>query len=95
MNKIAVIIPVLNEESSIGKVLDDIPKKVNEIIVVDNGSRDNSAIISNNRNATVLYEKKKGYGYACLKGISYLKNKPPDIVVFLDGDYSDLSLIHI
>ena len=89
MNKIAVIIPVLNEESSIGKVLDDIPKKVNEIIVVDNGSKDNSAIISNIRNATVLYEKRKGYGYACLKGISYLKNKPPDIVVFLDGDYSD------
>jgi glycosyltransferase involved in cell wall biosynthesis len=89
LNKIAVIIPVLNEESSIGKVLDDIPKKVNEIIVVDNGSKDNSAIISNNRNATVLYEKRKGYGYACLKGISYLKNKPPDIVVFLDGDYSD------
>ena len=89
MNKIAVIIPVLNEESSIGKVLDDIPKKVNEIIVVDNGSKDNSAIISNKRNATVLYEKRKGYGYACLKGISYLKNKPPDIVVFLDGDYSD------
>ena len=89
MNKIAVIIPVLNEESSIGKVLDDIPKKVNEIIVVDNGSKDNSAIISNNRNATVLYEERRGYGYACLKGISYLKNKPPDIVVFLDGDYSD------
>ena len=89
MNKIAVIIPVLNEESSIGKVLDDIPKKVNEIIVVDNGSKDNSAIISSNRNATVLYEKRKGYGNACLKGISYLKNKPPDIVVFLDGDYSD------
>ena len=89
MNKIAVIIPVLNEESSIGKVLDDIPKKVNEIIVVDNGSKDKSAIISNNRNATVLHEERKGYGYACLKGISYLKNKPPDIVVFLDGDYSD------
>ena len=89
MNKIAVIIPVLNEESSIGKVLDDIPKKVNEIIVVDNGSKDNSAIISKKRNATVLYEKRKGYGFACLKGISYLKNKTPDIVVFLDGDYSD------
>jgi len=89
LNKIAVIIPVLNEEFSIGKVLDDIPKKVNEIIVVDNGSKDNSAIISNNRNATVLYEERRGYGYACLKGISYLKNKPPDVVVFLDGDYSD------
>ena len=66
-----------------------IPKSVSEIIVVDNGSQDNTAIIANAQGAIVLEEKRKGYGFACLKGMSYLKNSSPEIVVFLDGDYSD------
>lgn len=89
--KIAVIIPVFNEEGSIGKVLNDIPKDlVDQIIVVDNGSSDNSIKISRQHGALVLEENERGYGAACLKGIQYLQdNDPPDILVFLDGDYSD------
>ncbi|MFL2597417.1 MAG: glycosyltransferase family 2 protein [Flavobacteriaceae bacterium] len=87
--KIAVIIPAFNEALSIGKVVASIPKSVSEIIVVDNGSQDNTAIIANAQGAIVLEEKRKGYGFACLKGMSYLENSNPEIVVFLDGDYSD------
>jgi glycosyltransferase involved in cell wall biosynthesis len=89
--KISVIIPVFNERDSIGKVLDDIPNDlINEVVVVDNGSTDGSAEIAKTHGSTVIYEPKQGYGAACLKGISYLKNTfPPDILVFIDGDYSD------
>ncbi|ODS32240.1 MAG: glycosyltransferase [Candidatus Scalindua rubra] len=87
--KISIIIPALNEEESIGLVLNDIPKDlVKEIIVVDNGSHDNTAIIAKNFGAKVISEPLKGYGSACLKGISKL-DKDTDIVVFLDADYSD------
>ncbi|MEM6630270.1 MAG: glycosyltransferase family 2 protein [Bacteroidota bacterium] len=88
-----VIIPALNEEKSISSVLRDIPKEVREVIVVDNGSTDQTAENARIAGATVLTEKQKGYGSACLKGINYLGEKPveeiPDIVVFMDGDYSD------
>ncbi len=89
--KISVIIPVFNEEESIGKVLSDLPKDyLDNIIIVDNGSTDNSAGIAAEHGALVLSETERGYGAACLKGINYLKeNSPPDILVFLDGDYSD------
>jgi glycosyltransferase involved in cell wall biosynthesis len=89
--KISVIIPVFNEEGSIGKVLEDIPKELtNSIIVVDNGSTDLSVEVAKSKGALVLSEKERGYGAACLRGIEYLKtNNPPDILVFLDGDYSD------
>jgi glycosyltransferase involved in cell wall biosynthesis len=74
--KIALIIPVFNEEGSIGKVLEDIPKHiVDEIIVVDNGSTDASPEIADSRGATVLYQPIRGYGAACLKGIEYLKTQ--------------------
>ncbi len=93
MPDVYILIPVLNEETSIGKVIEYIPEKIaTEIIVVDNGSSDNTIKIAKQSGATVLCESQKGYGSACLKGLSYLfkKNlKDNDIIVFLDGDYSD------
>ena len=88
---IKVIIPAFNEQDSIGKVIGDIPKIVDEIIVVSNHSADKTAENAKKAGATVLFEKRKGYGYACLKGMDYIaqKEKTPEIVVFLDGDYSD------
>jgi glycosyltransferase involved in cell wall biosynthesis len=87
---IAVVIPVLNEEETLPRVLKDIPEDVvDEIVVVDNGSTDRTPSLAKEWGATVLFEQKKGYGYPCLKGIEYLKGKNPDIVVFLDGNYSD------
>lgn len=87
--RIVVIIPAVNEEESITNVLQDIPGFVDEIIVVDNGSSDNTAKIARENGATVLTENERGYGAACLKGIELIKSKNYDIVVFLDGDYSD------
>jgi len=88
---IKVIIPAFNEEDSISHVISDIPNIVNEVIVVNNNSNDNTEINAKNAGATVLVEKQKGYGYACLKGMDYIakQNEKPDIIVFLDGDYSD------
>lgn len=88
-NRIVVIIPALNEEKSISKVVNSIPNIVDEIIVINNGSEDSTAIKASISGAKVIRENRKGYGYACLKGIDYLNKNPPDIVVFLDGDYSD------
>ncbi len=86
--KISVIIPALNEEESIGKVIDDLPMDlVHEVIVVDNGSDDDTAKVACKHGAAVLFEPAKGYGSACAKGVNYLSDA--DIVVFLDGDYSD------
>lgn len=88
---IKVIIPAYNEEDSISLVIKDIPSIVDEIIVVSNNSSDNTEANARKAGATVLTESQKGYGYACLKGMNYIseqKNKP-DIIVFLDGDYSD------
>lgn len=88
---IKVIIPAYNEENAIGKVVRDVPEQVAEIIVIDNNSTDNTAKIARDHGATCLLEKRRGYGYACLKGMEYIANQElkPDIVVFLDGDYSD------
>ena len=88
MSRISVIIPAHNEETSIGLVLDALPQeKIHEIIVVDNSSSDNTAIVAKKHGARVVKEGRKGYGSACLKGIEELSS--PDIVVFLDGDFSD------
>jgi glycosyltransferase involved in cell wall biosynthesis len=88
--RIAVIIPVLNEEATLPSVLADIPRElVEEVVVVDNGSSDRTATVARMNDATVLSEPRRGYGSACLAGIAYLNAKVPDIVVFLDGDYSD------
>ncbi len=93
---VKVIIPAYNEEASIAKVIHDIPTIVDEVIVISNNSTDNTEENAIEAGATVLREKRKGYGYACLKGMEYIagkteydKKKQPDIVVFLDGDYSD------
>jgi len=88
---IKVIIPAYNEQDSIGNVINDIPKIVDEVIVVSNNSNDNTVINAEKAGATVLSETRKGYGYACLKGIEYIskQNTKPKIIVFLDGDYSD------
>jgi glycosyltransferase involved in cell wall biosynthesis len=87
-----VIIPAYNEEKSIAKVINDIPKNlVQEIIVSNNNSKDNTAKEAKNAGASVVEAKEAGYGNACLMGINYLKEKakPEDIIVFMDGDYSD------
>ncbi|MEN8766913.1 MAG: glycosyltransferase family 2 protein [Polaribacter sp.] len=88
---IKVIIPAYNEQDSIANVVNDIPKIVDEVIVISNNSTDNTAIKAKNAGATVLHERKKGYGHACLKGLEYIANQKEktEIVVFLDGDYSD------
>lgn len=97
MPKVAVILPAFNEMNAIGAVLKALPKQLDDVIVVDNNSTDNTAAIAKEQGATVLFEKRKGYGYACLKGIDFLINNPPDIVVFLDADYSDFpeDLVHL
>ena len=87
-----VIIPAFNEENAIGRVINEVPKEiVRDIIVINNNSTDQTSTIAKDASATVLDELKKGYGNACLKGLSYLhaKSIKPDIVVFLDADYSD------
>ena len=88
---IKVIIPAYNEQESIGLVIQDIPDSVHEIIVVNNNSSDATAKNAEEAGATVLSEPQPGYGNACLKGIDYIKQQKidTDIVVFLDGDYSD------
>lgn len=89
MKKIAVIIPAYNEAASIGHVLEALPRFVSAVFVVNNNSSDNTAKVAKAKGATVLFEERKGYGYACLKAMEELAKNPPDIVVFLDGDFSD------
>ena len=88
---IKVIIPAYNEEDSIANVIQEIPKMVTEVIVVSNNSTDATEKNAAAAGATVLKEPQKGYGYACLKGMDYIAQQEvkPDILVFLDGDYSD------
>ncbi|MFQ5671965.1 MAG: glycosyltransferase family 2 protein [Nitrospinales bacterium] len=84
--KVSVIIPAYNEEKSLPLVLRDLPS-VYEVIVVDNASSDGTARVARENGAKVARENRRGYGSACLKGIGELGH--PDIVVFLDADYSD------
>ncbi|MEQ8241343.1 MAG: glycosyltransferase family 2 protein [Cyclobacteriaceae bacterium] len=94
MNKpdIRVIIPAFNEQNAVSLVVEEIPKElVNEIIVIDNGSNDNTYEQAKKAGATALKETRRGYGQACLKGMDYISDggSKPDIIVFLDGDHSD------
>lgn len=85
--RISAIIPALNEESSIGLVLAEIPQWVDEIIVADNGSTDGTARKARDFRARVVVQPRRGYGSACLAAMAQLDE--PDVVVFLDGDFSD------
>jgi hypothetical protein len=88
--KIAIIIPTLNEEASIGLVLDDIPSGIAEwVVVVDGGSHDKTVEIAREKGAMVLEGRTMGYGDACLKGLKFIGPVEPQLIVFLDGDYSD------
>ncbi|MEZ5852478.1 MAG: glycosyltransferase family 2 protein [Hyphomicrobiaceae bacterium] len=86
-HSIAVVIPALNEERAIGRVLADIPGWVDLVVVADNGSTDRTAAIAASGGAVVVRQPEPGYGAACLAGIA--RAGTVDIVVFLDGDYSD------
>lgn len=90
-HNIKVIIPAYNEEDSIAHVIAEIPEMVSEVIVVNNNSTDATSEVAKAAGATVLSEPNRGYGNACLKGMDYIAalSDKPDIVVFLDGDYSD------
>jgi glycosyltransferase involved in cell wall biosynthesis len=85
--RVGVIIPALNEEAAIGRVVSDIPSWVDDIVVVDNGSIDKTAAAAKAAGARVVSEPRRGYGAACQTGIAALNTI--DIVVFIDGDYSD------
>jgi glycosyltransferase involved in cell wall biosynthesis len=87
--RIALIIPARNESESIARVISCIPEPVDRIIVVDNGSTDGTGDIARALGIRVVRENRLGYGRACLAGIESLKNDPPDIVAFADGDGSD------
>ncbi|MDN5205218.1 glycosyltransferase family 2 protein [Fulvivirgaceae bacterium BMA10] len=90
---IKVIIPAFNEQNSVGNVVRDIPKTlVSEVIVVNNASTDETERAAREEGAKVIDQPIRGYGNACLKGMEYvasLKNDRPDIIVFIDADYSD------
>lgn len=91
---IDVLIPAFNEEKALPFVLSGIPKEwVRQVVVCDNGSLDGTAAVAKAAGAIVISQPERGYGNACLAGMRYLKSLPPseqpEIVVFLDGDYSD------
>jgi len=85
-----IVIPALDEEDALPRVLADIPRdRVRRIVVADNGSRDRTAAVARAGGAEVVSEPEKGYGAACLRALALLASDPPEVVVFLDGDYSD------
>jgi len=88
---IDVIIPAYNEEKSIPKVIAEIPALVRHIVVANNNSTDLTGEVAKTAGAEVVFEPQKGYGKACLTAMAWIKKQAiqPDIVVFLDGDYSD------
>ena len=88
--RVLVIIPAFNEARSIGLVVNDLPRDlIEEVVVVNNASTDETEENAKKAGATVVREDRQGYGWACLKGMEYANTKEPDVIVFLDGDYSD------
>lgn len=85
-----VVIPALDEEEALPRVLRDLAKQpVRRVVVADNGSRDRTAEVARAEGATVVYEPERGYGAACLRALAWLREDPPEVVVFLDADHSD------
>jgi len=89
--RVSLVIPALNEEDSLPLVLEALPSGVlHEIVVADNGSTDRTAEVARAGGARVIAENQRGYGSACLAGLAHLRShRPADVVVFLDGDFSD------
>ena len=86
--RVSIIIPTHNEAQAIGRVLADLPANlITEVIVVDSNSTDGTPDLARSMGARVIQERRRGYGRACLTGLANAQN--PDVVVFLDGDYSD------
>ena len=94
LSDVIVIIPALNEEQALPLVLADLPP-VRRVIVVDNGSSDGTVRVATEFGATVVHEKQRGYGAACLRGLATVESLvvqgevPPTVVAFVDGDHSD------
>lgn len=94
LNEVTVVIPAFNEEEALPLVLRDLPK-VGRVIVVNNASTDSTAAVAFAHGATVVHEPHRGYGAACLRGLTAIRelidagDDPPRVVVFLDADYSD------
>jgi len=87
---VAVVIPALDEEQALPRVLAALPPGVADtVIVVDNGSRDRTAAVARAGGAVVVHEARRGYGAACLAGLAHLAARPPELVAFLDADASD------
>ena len=87
---VAVVIPACNEEPSLPRVLRALPRDdIDRIVVVDNGSTDGTARVARAGQAEVVQEPVRGYGRACQAGLAALRSRPPDVVVFLDADFSD------
>ena len=88
--KVSVVIPVFNERNSLPLVISDLPRGLlHEIVVVDNASTDGTALVARDLSVRVVSEPRRGYGSACLAGVAALESDPPEVIVFLDGDYSD------
>lgn len=94
--RVAAVVPALNEEESIGLVVRDICSQKNEdgtsvvddLVVCDNGSTDSTSSVAIEAGATLVSDRKKGYGRACLTAIDALRDKVPGIVIFIDGDHA-------
>lgn len=89
MPKVVAIIPALNEEQSVGLVIAAMPAFIDHIVVVDNGSTDATANVARAHSAHVCSEARRGYGQACLAGLAFASIFGPDIIVFVDADFSD------
>ena len=87
--RVVVVIPAVNEEASIGRVVSGLPDWIDEIIVGNNGSTDNTSAVAKEAGAVVVDESEPGYGAACLKALEHAATNQPDIVLFIDGDFSD------